>query len=145
VIYGSSIGARWRGASQKVRVPAAAFLIDPTFFVGTNGYREGRGHAYYFGGVLILALAWLAAITIGFTAGTGIPPALQLEYCVTFFLLAELVRDARTRPGFAAAGVSALIAIVGNGLPLGGGLLAGMIVGMVVAVRLDGSLRQEVE
>ena len=69
VLYSAAMAAHGRGTPWWWRAGAAYLLIDPSFAVGTEGYRRfaerGRAHAYYLGGAAVLWFGWLAAIVVG--------------------------------------------------------------------------------
>lgn len=133
LLYGSSIAPHWRGTSRWFRALAAYLLIDPSFAVGMNGYRQRpRGHASYIAAGLTLWVAWHAAMFSGAAVGGEVPEWLQLHYAVPLFLLAELVHVTRSAPALATAATAASIAVAGTGLPLSTGLLVSIVAGVAV-------------
>ena len=138
LLYGSSIAPHWRGTSRRFRAIAAYLLIDPSFAVGMNGYRNRPiGHTYYLAAGITLWVAWHAAMFGGAAVGGGVPEWLHLHYAVPLFLLAELVHVTRSMPALATAATAAMVAVVGAGLPLSSGLLVSIVAGVVVGAALE--------
>jgi predicted branched-subunit amino acid permease len=141
IFYSGSMAPLWRGTSRWFRVAASYLLVDPSYAVGKDGYADrpvAAGHAYYLGGAAVLWIAWQAAIVTGFVAGAGVPRALQLEYVVPLFLVADVARAASTRGTVAAAVVGAGVGVVGTSLPLQSGPLVAIVSGIAVAHLIDG-------
>jgi predicted branched-subunit amino acid permease len=122
VMYSASMAPRWAGAPRWWQALAAYLLVDPSFAVGAGGYDtiadRRRAHLHYLGGGITLWVAWLLAITIGATAGTGLPAWLRLEMVIPLFLIGEVVNKMRDRPTAAAAGAAALVAVVAAPIPM---------------------------
>jgi predicted branched-subunit amino acid permease len=135
LLYGSSIAPYWRGTSRRFRAAAAYLLIDPSFAVGMNGYRQRPiGHTYYIAAGMTLWVAWHVAMFAGAAVGGGVPEWLHLHHAVPLFLLAELVHATRSVPALATAATAATIAVAGTGLPLSSGLLVSIVAGVAVGV-----------
>jgi predicted branched-subunit amino acid permease len=139
LMYGSSIGPFWKGAPRRFRWFAAYLLVDPSYVVGMHRYRDEHArsddpHVHYLAAGITLWIAWHAAMILGAVLGGGLPDWLPLGYAVPLFLLAELVQSVRTRPALTAAAISGAVAVFGANLPLHGGLLVAVIVGVAIAV-----------
>jgi predicted branched-subunit amino acid permease len=144
IFYSGSMAVHWRGTSRAFRVLASYLLVDPSYAVGKRRYlerSEASGHAYYLGGAVTLWVAWQCAALAGYLASTGVPETLHLEYAVSLFLVAEVVRHARTRPTIAAAAVGAAVAVVGSSLPFHSGPLAGIAAGVIAGCAMAGRSR----
>lgn len=142
LFYGSSIAPHWCGTSRRFRAVAAYLLIDPSFAVGMNSYRQRQmGHVFYISAGITLWVAWHAAMFAGAGVGGGVPDWLHLHYAVPLFLLAELVHAIRSIAALATAGAAATIAVAGTGLPLSSGLLVSVIVGVAVGCVAGGRMQ----
>jgi predicted branched-subunit amino acid permease len=138
LLYGSSIAPHWRGTSRRFRAVAAYLLIDPSFAVGMNGYRQRpTGHAFYIAAGITLWVGWHVAMFGGAAVGGGVPDWIQLHFAVPLFLLAELVHATRSAPALATAVTAATVAVAGTGLPLSSGLLVSIVAGVAVGVGLE--------
>lgn len=140
VFYSGSIAPHWRGTSRSFRLLASYLLVDPSYAVGKSRYLDHpgpRSHTFYLGAGVTLWIAWQSAIVTGLVVGAGLPPALQLEYAVPLFLVAEVVHQIKSRPALAAGLVGATVAVVGSSLPLHSGPLAGIAAGIAAATAMD--------
>jgi predicted branched-subunit amino acid permease len=134
VLYSATMAAHWRGTPRWWRMLAAYLLVDPSFAVGIDRYERpesGPGaHAHYIGGGVALWITWLAAITVGATAGAQLPASLRLEFVIPLFLVGEVVPRLST-PAIRRAGLTAVVvAVVGYALPMHLGLVAAMVAGI---------------
>jgi len=141
IMYSSAISTNWRQTPLGFRALASAFLIDPTFAVGTDGYRAGRGHRYYAGSAAALVVSWFCAVLGGMSLGAFMPAYLGLEYAVALFLLAEAVDSADDRPARTAVLVGGAFGVLGTALPLHSGMLVAIIGGATAAVFVERSSR----
>lgn len=139
LLYGSSIAPHWRGTSRRFRAVAAYLLIDPSYAVGLNRYRQRPtgGHTYYIAAGVTLWVAWHVAMFGGAALGGGVPEWLRLHYAVPLFLLAELVHVTKSAPALATAASAAMVAVAGTGLPLSSGLLVSIVVGVAIGAGFE--------
>lgn len=137
VAYSGAMAPHWYGTGRGFRGGAAYLLVDPSYAVGTDGYRRHHdpraGHAHYLGGAVTLWVAWQLAIGIGILGARAVPDASLLGLVVPFYLIAEVVRVARTRSGVAAAGVGGAVALVASALPFHAGAVVAIAAGVTVA------------
>jgi predicted branched-subunit amino acid permease len=142
IVYSGSIALHWADTGRGFRALGAYLLVDPSFAVGMDRYREGDDrsrsrHAHYLGGAVTLWVAWQLAIVAGLTVGARLPASLQLEYVVPLFLIAEASHSTRTRPALAAAMTGAVVAVAGRSLPMHSGLIVAIAAGLGMAALAD--------
>lgn len=145
VLYSGAMAAHWQGTPRWWRMLAAYLLVDPSFAVGVDRYERpecGPGaHAHYIGGAVALWITWLAAITVGATAGAQLPASLHLEFVIPLFLVGEVVPRLST-PAMRRASVTAVVvAVVGYALPMHLGLMAAIAAGIGAGVATGGARR----
>jgi predicted branched-subunit amino acid permease len=139
VVYSAALGPHWRTASGRWRALAAYLLVDPSFAVGLDGYREPGdrrlAHARYLGGAAALWATWLTASAVGVLAAGRLPAGLGLEFVMPLFLLGEAQRRLTTPRARQACLAAVAVAVVGTAVPLHLGLLVAIGAGLAVAVR----------
>jgi predicted branched-subunit amino acid permease len=144
VLYSATMATHWAGAPAGWQALGALLLIDPSFAVGAEAYEQepdrSSAHLRYAGGAVVLWAAWLLAIGIGASAGTGLPAGLRLDLVIPLFLVGELAHRLDDRTMRQAAGVAAAVAIAAATAPLHLGPLLAMIAGIAVATRTAGRL-----
>jgi len=137
LVYSGSMAPWWVGSRRGFRALAAYLLIDPSYAVGTDGYRthatRREGHAHYLGCGVTLWVAWQAAIGIGILAGGAVPEISLLSLVVPYYLIAEVVRSTDSRPAVAAAAVGAVIALAAHGVPMHAGAVIAICAGVAAA------------
>jgi predicted branched-subunit amino acid permease len=145
ILYSGAIAAQWRGTPLWWRATAAYLLVDPSFVVGLNGYQRhsdpAAGHRHYFGGAVLLWVAWLAAIGTGVTLGAQLPAGLRLEMIVPLYLLGEAVHKIGDAASRAAVVTAAAVAAAALAVPLHLGVLLAIVSGLSAAVLVQGSSR----
>jgi predicted branched-subunit amino acid permease len=134
VLYGGALARHWRRTPLWWRLVGAYLIIDPSFLVGADGYRQRRGHAYYVGGAVVLWLGWQACIVTGLLVGSAVPAGLELEFVATLYLVAMAVLRMTDRPARIGIVAGAVAATVGTLLPLHAGPLVGIVVGVATAL-----------
>ncbi|HET6531686.1 MAG TPA: AzlC family ABC transporter permease [Actinoplanes sp.] len=134
VLYSAGMAAHWRGTPWWWRAGAAYPLVDPSFAVGTEGYRRfpepGRGHAYYLGGAAVLWVCWLAAIVAGAVAGAQLPGWLHLEFVIPLYLIGEIVPKLTSPAARRTVGTAALVAVAALAAPLHLGVAIAIVAGL---------------
>lgn len=137
LVYSGSMAPWWVGSRRGFRALAAYLLIDPSYAVGTDGYRthatRREGHAHYLGCGVTLWVAWQTAIGIGILAGGAVPEISLLSLVVPYYLIAEVVRSTNSRPAVAAAAVGAVIALAAHGVPMHAGAVIAIAAGVAAA------------
>ena len=137
LMYSASIAPHLAEEPVGWRAFGAYFLIDPAYalsIVRLEGDPDVEPLHYYLGVATPLLPTWVASTAAGALVGSTIPGWLPLDFAVPMVFLALVVPRIRDRPGAAAAGTGAAIAVVGAGLPLNLGLLAGGLVGVTVGL-----------
>ena len=135
VLYSAAMAAHWRGTPWWWRAGAAYLLIDPTFAVGTDGYRRfperGRAHAYYLGGGAALWVGWLAAIVAGAVAGAQLPAWLHLEFVIPLYLIGEIVPKLGSPAARRAVVTAVIVALVALAAPMHLGMAIAVVAGLI--------------
>lgn len=146
VLYSATMAPHWRRQPRWWQALAAYFIVEPTLAVGVAGYEtmtERRAHRHYAGAAFTLWVAWLGAVTIGATVGSGLPASLHLEFVVPLFLAGEVVHRIRDAATLHAAAVAALVAVVALSMPLRLGpvtaITAGVAAGLLSERRMSTS------
>ncbi|HYZ99320.1 MAG TPA: AzlC family ABC transporter permease [Acidimicrobiales bacterium] len=138
VVYSAALAGFWRTTSRRWRLLAAYLLVDPSFAVGVDRYREPGdrvgAHAHYLGGAGLLWITWLAAITVGATAGARLPGGLHLELVVPLFLVGEVVRRLSSPAARRGCAAAVVVAVAGTAAPLHLGPVAAIVAGLAVAL-----------
>lgn len=142
VFYSAAMAAHWRGTPMWWRLLAGYLLVDPSFVVGVDRYRQRgdepderrRAHAHYLGGALVLWVVWLAAMTVGALAGVRLPARLHMEFLVPLYLVGQVVPrlgEARARR---AAVVAAAVAVVAVAAPVHLGVPVALVAGLTAGL-----------
>lgn len=142
VMYSASIAPHLEDASLGWRAAGSYFLIDPAYalaIVRIEGDEDVDPLRYYLGVATPLLPTWVASTAVGAVAGATIPGWLPLDFAVPMVFLALVAPTIRNEPGAAAAGTGAAIAVLGVGLPLNLGLLAGGVVGVAAGLVVEGA------
>ena len=141
VVYSGAMAPHWQPGSRGFKALAAYLLIDPSYAVGTAGYRDHvdprTGHLHYLGCAVTLWVAWQTAIGVGIVAGSAAPDLRLLALVVPFYLIAEIVRVVDGRPALAAAAVGAVVAVLGGPLPFHAGGVIAIAAGVATALLLE--------
>lgn len=144
-LYSLAMAPHWRATTGPWRALAAYLLVDPAYAVGVDGYGQDRPtaerHAFYLGAAAALWVGWQAVIAAGMTIGGRLPAALSLELAVPLCLVAMILRRAEAPGTRWAAVVAAVVAVLGDGLPLATGLLAAILAGVAAGLATDGAGR----
>lgn len=129
------------------RALVAYALVDQTYGTAMNRYAvapklsPGEKAATFFGCAVQTCLFWYAATVAGALLGSGLPPALALDFAVPIAFIALFAPALRSLPHLAAALVSIVVALLLASLPYGLGLIVAatlaMITGALVEIRLE--------
>jgi predicted branched-subunit amino acid permease len=143
VIYAAAMRGWLADYSLRRRAALGFFTADMSFafFMGRVAREDAFPHrdGWLFGMDAMNWLAWQSASVIGIVAASFVPSEWGLQFAGTLALLALIVPVCRGRPLAAGALTAGLVALVGRRWPLGSGLLAGVLAGIVVATLVDGS------
>jgi predicted branched-subunit amino acid permease len=131
----------WLGAASPWRVyPTLHVLTDPSWLIAMR-YRAGGGSdaGVFLGSSVLLALAWLAATSIGYIGGTLIadPRRFGIDLVMPIFFAAMLIplwRGSRHAVPWIVAGVVAVAVhqFVGGWWFIVAGAVAGSVVGGII-------------
>lgn len=145
-MYSAALADRFSDAPRWFRWLGPYLLVDQVF--ATSEQRPESDSmdykiSYFLAGGLFWFLLWVIMVGVGVVAGNAVPDSWSLDFAVPLLFLALLINALRDRPGLAAAGVSAVIAVAGRNLePAGLGLLSGALGGITVAAILDWRLER---
>lgn len=137
VMYSASLAPYFEDEPVTWRAVLAHLILDPVYALATIRFAADRSvdrRWYYLGLAVPMLPAWVIATGIGAVAGSTVPGWLPLDFAVPMVFLALVVPTIRDRPGAAAAGTGATIAVLGAGLPLNLGLLVATLAGIVVGL-----------
>ena len=138
ILYSATMAPHWKGTPRWWQGLAAYALVDPSLAVGVDGYERARdrseGHLHYIGGAAMLWIAWIAAITLGLTVGTGVPAALHVEFVIPLFLVGEVVRRTGTHAARRGVGTAIVLGLAGTWAPMHLGALLAIAGGVGAAM-----------
>jgi predicted branched-subunit amino acid permease len=141
MIYSAALRRWFEAYSRRRRAVLGYFTGDFTFAMFMSRVsREGEfAHrdAWFLGACGFNWVLWQVTSIVGIVAATAIPSEWGLQFAGTLALLALAIPLCLEWPGLAGAAVAAPIAILARHLPLGLGLIAGIVGGIVVAVAVD--------
>lgn len=135
-MYSASLAPHFQHLPSRWRLFLAYWLVDQNYAVSINRYNrpgagfEPHGHWFYLGAAAALWLTWQTASAIGIFLGAGIPRDWSLDFAVPLVFLVLLMPALRDRAHAVAAATGAAVAILGNGLPLRLGIVAGAAAGI---------------
>lgn len=140
LIYSASIS----GDLRRVRPPLRALLGYLTTDNGLALYqmsdpaqRRRQRAAFLFGCNTPVWIAWQLGSLIGIALATVLPGSGELSYLGVLAVMAIVVQMTRTLIAVWAAVSAAGVAVVGTGWPMGGGMIAAIVVGITVALVLE--------
>jgi predicted branched-subunit amino acid permease len=140
IFYSTAMAAHWRGTPMLWRLTAGYLLVDPSFVVGVDRYRQpgdrSRAHAHYLGAGLMLWVIWLAAIAVGAVAGVRLPGWLHLEFLVPLYLVGQVVPRLASASTRRAAVVAAAVAVLAVAAPMHLGIPVAIVAGITTGLAL---------
>jgi predicted branched-subunit amino acid permease len=138
LLYGASIAPYLASAGRGWRWLLAYLLTDEAYATAMLRFRrEGsspRAHWYLFGAASALWAVWQATTALGVLAGTAVPDGWSLDFALPLTFLAMLVPALTGRSAVAAAGLAAVVAVVGFRWPYGTGVLGAIVLGMLAGI-----------
>ena len=144
LMYSAALSRRFNTAPLWFRIVGSYLLIDQAFALngehapGRLHERSQRYQMWHLLGTAVPMLAvWLVTIAIGLFVGELLPPEWEVDFAIPLMFLGLMVMATTNVPGLAAALVGGGVAVVGRDWPSGSGLLAGAILGVIVAGLLD--------
>jgi len=143
MVFGAAIHSWFRALPLGKRIAYGYFNSDMTFvlFMSRFADKQARGtrfqHWYYTGIALPGWLAWQIPSVVGIYVGDVVPESWSLGFAATLALLAILVPLIKGRPMIVAIAVAAVVAWIGQLLPLGSGLIAAVLVGITAGLWLE--------
>lgn len=146
-MYSASIAAHLGPLPLWRRALVAYALVDQTYGAAMNRYaaepQMGQGDkAAYFAGVAAQTCGvWYAATVAGALLGSGLPPALALDFAVPVAFISLFAPALRSLPHLAAALVSAAGTLALSPVPYGLGLILAACAAMATGAALE--IRQE--
>lgn len=141
VIYGAAMRSWLTSYTVRRRAVIGYFTGDFSFVLFMNRVeREGQfanRDAWLFGMAMSNWISWQSASVVGIVAASFIPTEWGLQFAGTLALVALVVPLCQEWPGAAGALAAGVVALVGHSWPFRSGLLAGVLVGMIVATAVD--------
>jgi len=139
-VFGAAIHSYFRTLPLGRRVLAGYFGSDASFalFMSRFGDAKRKGTRFqhwYYAGILAPAwAAWQVPSIIGIYVGDVVPESWSPGFAATLALLAILVPLIKGRPMMLSICAAGVVAWIGQLLPLGSGLLAAVLVGVLAGV-----------
>jgi len=143
IVFGAAIHSYFRTLPLGKRVLIGYFSSDISFvlFMTRFGEAKRRGtrfqHWYYAGMLAPAWLVWQIPSIIGIYVGDVVPESWSLGFAATLALLAILVPLIKGRPMMLSICAAGVVAWIGQLLPLGSGLLAAVLVGVVTGMLVE--------
>ena len=140
LMYSASIAPYFRETATRWRAGLAYLLTDQAYALAVTRFsadRPVRRRWYYLGAALPLWAVWQACTVLGVVAGARVPDSLPLSFVVPLTFLALLVPAVTDRASGAAAVVGGAAAVLGAGLPLNLGLIAGAVGGVLAGLVVE--------
>jgi len=143
MVFGAAIYSYFRTLPWWRRMMAGYFSGDITFVLFMSRFGEAKRrstrfqHWYYVG---ILAPAWFSwqiPSILGIYVGDMVPESWSLGFAATLALLAILAPLLKGRPTILSICVAGVVAWIGQLLPLGLGLLAAVLSGIVAGILVE--------
>jgi len=151
VVFSAAMHAYFRTLPLKWRILTGYFGGDIPFVLFMSRFGEARRRGtrfqrWYYAGMLAPSwLIWQIPSILGIYAGDVVPESWSLGFAATLALLAILVPLIKGRPMMIAICAAGVVAWIGQLLPLGSGLIAAVLTGIVagmVAERHGGKSRK---
>jgi predicted branched-subunit amino acid permease len=140
IFYSAAMAPHWRGTPMWWRLLAGYLLVDPSFVVGVDRYRQSGdrpgAHAHYLGAGLVLWVTWLAAIAVGAVAGVRLPGWLHLEFLVPLYLVGQVVPRLASASTRRAAVIAAAVAVLAVAAPMHLGIPVAIVAGIAAGLAL---------
>ncbi len=142
IIYSAAMRDRFAVYPLWVRVVAPYLLIDQQFAVAetapelvnpTPQYRLW----HFVGAGIFMWTIWQLAVGTGVIVGDLVREEWQLIFSVPVLFLGLMVLSIKNQAGAAAAVTGGVIAVLGQDLPQGSGLLLAIIIGMAVGALVE--------
>ncbi|MBP7242223.1 AzlC family ABC transporter permease [Amaricoccus sp.] len=130
------------------RALVAYALVDQTYGSAMHRYALAPGlspaekAAVFFGCATQTCIVWYAATVAGALLGSGLPPALALDFAVPIAFIAIFAPALRSLPHLAAALVSVVVALLLASLPYGLGLIAAAMLAMLAGAAVELALER---
>lgn len=143
IIFGAALQPYFRHLSWPRRFLLGIGSSDIAFvmFMGRYGDRPRVGTSqqlWYFLGVVIPGwLVWNVFSLLGVYMGSFVPPEWSLDFAAILALLAIVIPLVKTRPVVVCVLVAAVVAWLGQPLPLRLGLAAAVVAGVIAGVAAE--------
>ena len=140
VMCSASIAPYFRETVTRWRAGIAYLLTDQAYALSVTRFgadRPVRQRWYYLGAAAPLWAVWQVCTVLGIVAGARVPESLPLSFAVPLTFLALLVPAVTDRASGAAAVVGGSVAVLGAGLPLNLGLIAGGVGGVLAGLLVE--------
>ena len=143
VLYSASLAPWFTDEPLRRRLALALPVIDQLYFTCIPRFEQGDLDAsgrrwFYAGGAIFLAGSWVAAQTIAIVAGAALPAWTGLHIAAPLALAGLMAKSIQSRSAMNAAGVGALVAVFGVGLPFHSAVLVATLVGIAAATATEG-------
>lgn len=134
-LYSASMLPLFTGVPLARRWPLAYGLTDQAYAVIMGRpATEAQPVGYYTGAAVLMWLTWQGGTAVGALLGAKVPASWPLDFAVPLSFIALLVPVLHTRPQVLAAIVSALVAVLAQGLPFRLNLILGAACGVAAGL-----------
>ncbi len=139
-LYATTLAPYTKHLSHRWQLILGYLLNDEAFVVAIQRYNEAdpspHKHWYFLGSAVSLYGFWQVSTLIGILAGSTIddPLAWGLDFTMTVTFTAMLVSQIKTRPILVCVVVSAITAVLANGIAYQLGLLVASICGVTAGI-----------
>ncbi len=137
IFYSAALSEHFRHQPRWFRIVAPHFLVDQLFAIVWDQLEEVRDHDwvrwYYFAAAAAIGAVWLPTIAAGVFLGPVIPASWPLSFAVPVMFIGLLVPSLKSRTDLLTVIAAATTAVAASGLPMGSGLIAGAVAGLLVS------------
>ena len=143
-MYSAALRPRVANFPRWFRVVGPYFLLDQVFAIADSqpdGVSDRSRLWHFLGSGVFIWTVWQIAVAVGVVLGDVLRESWSLNFTVALLFLGLMMLSIKDRPGIAAATVAAAVALAGNDLPQGSGLLLAIVIGVAAGGAFERSAR----
>ena len=141
LIFSASLAPYMRDIPLLRRIGLSAMMVDQVYAFSQARFSEEpdmvHKDAFFFGMSLPVVIVWGASAVLGYFVGALIPDSWSITFIVPLMFVAVLVPAVKGPAYLIGALVSALVALLADGLPNNLGMILGTCCGIAVATLVD--------
>jgi len=148
MMYSASLAPWLRSAVASKKLLLSYLLTDQAYAVSLvrfEQYPKRPKLAFYLGAAATLWGIWQLSTLAGALLGSGLPPALELEFAIPLTFIALMVPMLNDRPRVLAALTAGVVALAARELPYNLGLMIAAAGGVAIGLRVEAGKKDQVE